>query len=81
MGRNSTLPHSSAAVRSTASRSTGVRQAGRISVASLRFLGNALRIPLVCLGTREAYLALRTDEAADYQPPSIRRRLFERELR
>ena len=28
----------------------------------LRFLGNELRIPLVCLGTREAYLAIRTDD-------------------
>jgi hypothetical protein len=28
----------------------------------LRFLGNALRIPLVCLGTRDAYLAIRSDD-------------------
>ncbi len=28
----------------------------------LRYLGNELRIPLVCLGTREAYLALRSDD-------------------
>lgn len=28
----------------------------------LRFLGNELRIPLACLGTREAYLAIRTDD-------------------
>lgn len=28
----------------------------------LRFLGNTLRIPLVCVGTREAYLAIRSDE-------------------
>lgn len=28
----------------------------------LRYLGNELRIPLVCLGTREAYLAIRTDD-------------------
>ena len=36
----------------------------------LRFLGNALRIPLVCLGTREAYLALRTDDQLEnrFQP-------------
>jgi hypothetical protein len=27
----------------------------------LRYLGNELRIPLACLGTREAYLAIRTD--------------------
>ena len=28
----------------------------------LRYLGNELRIPLTCLGTREAYLAIRTDD-------------------
>lgn len=28
----------------------------------LRYLGNTLRIPIVCLGTREAYLAIRTDD-------------------
>jgi hypothetical protein len=28
----------------------------------LRYLGNELRIPLACLGTREAYLAIRTDD-------------------
>ncbi len=28
----------------------------------LRFLGNELRIPIVCLGTREAYLAIRSDD-------------------
>src|SRR6266571_4329258 len=28
----------------------------------LRSLGNTLRIPLVCVGTREAYLAMRSDE-------------------
>src|SRR4051794_19787543 len=28
----------------------------------LRYLGNELRIPLVCLGTREAYLAIRSDD-------------------
>ena len=28
----------------------------------LRWLGNELQIPLVCIGTREAYLALRTDD-------------------
>lgn len=28
----------------------------------LRYLGNALRIPLACLGTREAYLAIRSDD-------------------
>ncbi len=28
----------------------------------LRSLGNTLRIPLVCVGTREAYLAIRSDE-------------------
>lgn len=28
----------------------------------LRFLGNALRIPLVCLGIRDAYLAIRSDD-------------------
>jgi hypothetical protein len=28
----------------------------------LRFLGNALRIPIVCLGTRETYLAVRSDD-------------------
>lgn len=36
----------------------------------LRFLGNELRIPLICLGTREAYLALRTDAQLEnrFQP-------------
>jgi len=36
----------------------------------LRFLGNELRIPLVCLGTREAYLAIRTDDQLEnrFQP-------------
>lgn len=28
----------------------------------LRFLGNELRLPLVCVGTKDAYLAIRTDE-------------------
>ena len=28
----------------------------------LRFLGNTLRIPLICLGTKEAWLAVRSDE-------------------
>jgi hypothetical protein len=28
----------------------------------LRYLGNELCIPLTCLGTREAYLAIRTDD-------------------
>ena len=28
----------------------------------LRCLGNELRIPLACLGTREAYLAIRSDD-------------------
>jgi GTPase SAR1 family protein len=28
----------------------------------LRYLGNELHIPLACLGTREAYLAIRTDD-------------------
>jgi Bacterial TniB protein len=28
----------------------------------LRHLGNELRIPVVCLGTREAYLAIRSDD-------------------
>lgn len=28
----------------------------------LRYLGNELRIPLACLGTREAYLAIRSDD-------------------
>ena len=28
----------------------------------LRFLGNELRIPIVAVGTREAYLAIRTDD-------------------
>lgn len=36
----------------------------------LRFLGNELRIPLVCLGTREVYLAIRTDDQLEnrFQP-------------
>lgn len=28
----------------------------------LRFLGNELRIPIICVGTREAYLAIRSDD-------------------
>ena len=28
----------------------------------LRYLGNELRVPLACLGTREAYLAIRSDD-------------------
>ena len=28
----------------------------------LRYLGNELRIPIACLGTRDAYLAIRTDD-------------------
>jgi hypothetical protein len=28
----------------------------------LRFLGNELRVPLACLGTKEAYLAIRSDD-------------------
>ena len=28
----------------------------------LRYLGNELRIPIVCLGIRDAYLAIRTDD-------------------
>lgn len=28
---------------------------------ALRFLGNALKIPLVCVGTKDAYLAIRSD--------------------
>ena len=41
----------------------------------LRYLGNELRIPLVGVGTRDAYLAIRA-----YVGPTERRRLFEREL-
>ena len=29
---------------------------------SLRYLGNELRVPLACLGTRGAYLAIRSDD-------------------
>lgn len=29
---------------------------------SLRYLGNALKIPIVCIGTKDAYLAIRSDE-------------------
>ena len=28
----------------------------------LRFLGNQLKIPIVCVGTREAYFAIRSDD-------------------
>jgi hypothetical protein len=28
----------------------------------IRFLGNELRIPIICVGTREAYLAIRSDD-------------------
>lgn len=41
--------------------------AGRMNVQReflnlIRFLGNELKIPIVCVGTREAYLALRSDD-------------------
>ncbi|WP_186650469.1 TniB family NTP-binding protein [Fluviispira vulneris] len=41
--------------------------AGRINVQReflnlIRFIGNELQIPIVCLGIREAYLAIRTDD-------------------
>lgn len=39
---------------------TGRRQRELLNL--LRHLGNELRIPIVCLGTREAYLAIRTDD-------------------
>jgi hypothetical protein len=34
----------------------------RIVLNAIRFLGNDLRIPLVCVGTREAKQALMTDQ-------------------
>lgn len=41
----------------------------------LRFLGNELRMPLVCLGTREAYLAIRSDDQLEnrFEPFSLPR--------
>ena len=41
----------------------------------LRCLGNTLRIPLVCAGTREAYLAIRSDEQLEnrFEPFSLPR--------
>ena len=41
-------------------RRVGERQRELLNL--LRYLGNELRIPLACLGTREAYLAIRTDD-------------------
>lgn len=39
----------------------------------LRFLGNELRIPLVCIGTKEAYLAIRSDDQLEnrFEPFSL----------
>jgi hypothetical protein len=39
----------------------------------LRFLGNELRIPLVCVGTKEAYLAIRSDDQLEnrFEPFSL----------
>lgn len=41
----------------------------------LRFIGNELRIPLVCLGTREAYLAIRSDDQLEnrFEPIALPR--------
>jgi hypothetical protein len=41
----------------------------------LRCLGNTLRIPLVCGGTREAYLAIRSDEQLEnrFEPFAVPR--------
>ena len=41
----------------------------------LRFLGNQLRIPLVSVGTREAYLAIRSDDQLEnrFEPPVLPR--------
>lgn len=41
----------------------------------LRFIGNELRIPLVCLGTKEAYLAIRSDDQLEnrFEPISLPR--------
>jgi hypothetical protein len=40
-----------------------------------RYLGNTLRIPLVCVGTRDAYLAIRSDEQLEnrFAPFSVPR--------
>ena len=37
----------------------------------LRFLGNDLRIPIVALGTRDAYLALRLDDQLENRFPAV----------
>lgn len=39
----------------------------------LRFLGNELKIPLVCLGTKDAYLAIRSDDQLEnrFHPPRL----------
>jgi hypothetical protein len=41
----------------------------------LRCLGNTLRVPLVCVGTREAYLAIRSDEQLEnrFEPFAVPR--------
>ena len=41
----------------------------------LRFLGNDLRIPLVGVGTREAYLAIRSDDQLEnrFEPLTLPR--------
>src|SRR5216683_2490081 len=40
----------------------GNRSVQREFLNLLRFLGNALRVPIVGVGTREAYLAIRSDD-------------------
>ena len=41
----------------------------------IRFLGNELRIPLVGVGTREAYLAIRSDDQLEnrFEPFTLHR--------
>src|SRR5512132_3648203 len=41
----------------------------------LRFIGNELRVPIVCLGTREAYLAIRSDDQLEnrFEPIALPR--------
>lgn len=52
---------------------SGAQQRAFLNV--LRSLGNTLRIPLVCVGTREAYLAIRSDEQLEnrFEPFAVPR--------
>lgn len=50
---------------------SGVQQREFLNL--LRFLGNELKVPLVCVGTRDAYLAIRSDDQLEnrFQPMTL----------